>query len=79
MSNIIPYVEMEKMATALATGKMFGKSAAELLPLMLIAQAEGKHPAIAAQEYDIIQGKPALNSRSALARFQQCGGENRVD
>jgi hypothetical protein len=45
-----------------------------MLPLLLIAQAEGKHPAIAAQEYDIIAGRPALNSRSALARFQTAGG-----
>ena len=78
MSNqnqaLVPYVELEKMSKALGINKMFGKTPEELLPLMLIAQAEGKHPAIAAQEYDIIQGKPAINSKSALARFQQAGG-----
>lgn len=76
MSNeIVPYQDIEKMATVLGKSKLFGKTAEDLLPLMLIAAAEGKHPAIAAQEYDIIQGRPALNSRSALARFQQAGGK----
>ncbi len=76
MSNalMIPYSDLEKMAVAIGKGKLFGKSPDELLPLMLIAQAEGKHPAIVAQEYDIIQGKPALNARSAQARFQDAGG-----
>lgn len=74
MNALVPYVELEKMAKALGFNKMFGKSPDELLPLMLIAQAEGKHPAIAAQEYDIIQGRPAINSKSALARFQHAGG-----
>jgi hypothetical protein len=42
---------------------------------MLIAQAEGKHPASVAAEYDIIQNRPALKSHAALARFQQAGGK----
>lgn len=75
MSNIVPYAEIQQMAQALGKTKMFGKTVEELIPLMLIAQAEGLHPAIAAQEYDIIQGRPALNSRSALARFQKAGGK----
>lgn len=75
MNDLIPYADITKMASVMGKGKMFGKSPEELLPLMLIAQAEGKHPAIAAQEYDIIQGKPALNSRAALARFQTAGGK----
>lgn len=75
MSNIVPYDDMQKMAAALGKGSMFGKTMDQLLPLMLIAQAEGKHPAIAAQEWDIIQGRPALKSTSALARFQNVGGK----
>lgn len=74
MSNIVPVNELKEMALALGKNKLFGKSPEELLPLMLIAQAEGLHPAIAAQEYDVIQGRPAINSRSALARFQKAGG-----
>lgn len=75
MSNIVPYNEIEKMAAVLSKNKMFGKTLEEMLPLMLIAQAEGKHPALAAQEWDIIQGRPALKSTSALARFQNAGGK----
>lgn len=75
MSNIVPYSEIEKMAAVLCKNRMFGKTLEEMLPLMLIAQAEGKHPALAAQEWDIIQGRPALKSTSALARFQNAGGK----
>lgn len=72
MSNLIPYKEMEQMATVM--GPLFQKRPTDLLALMLIAQAEGLHPAVAAQEYDIIQGRPAINSRATLSRFQRAGG-----
>lgn len=72
--QLIPMSELNQMAQAMGKNKLFGKTADDLLALMLLSQAEGKHPAIACQEYDIIQGKPALNSKSALARFQQAGG-----
>jgi hypothetical protein len=58
----------------MAKSNLFGKSPDQMIALMLIAQAEGIHPAMAAQEYDIIQGRPALKSQSALARFQAAGG-----
>jgi hypothetical protein len=74
MTDLIPFDQINRMAQALGRGKMFGKTAEDLLPLMLIAQAEGKHPAIATQEYDIIQGRPAINSRASLSRFQAAGG-----
>lgn len=64
--------ELQSMAKAMA--KLFNKSPEDLFALMLIAQAENKHPAIAAQEYDIIQGRPALKSQATLARFQAAGG-----
>lgn len=67
--------DMQVMARAMATTGMFGfKKPEEAFALMLIAQAEGKHPATIAQEYDIIQGRPALRSMAALARFQHAGG-----
>jgi hypothetical protein len=71
---LIPFTELQAMAQVMGKTGMFGKSPDQLLSLMLIAQAEGIHPAIASQEYDIIQGKPAINSRAALARFQAAGG-----
>lgn len=75
MNDLIPLKDIERMASIMGEGKLFGKTAKELFPLMLIAQAEGRHPAIVAMEYDIIQGKPAINSRAALARFQSSGGK----
>jgi hypothetical protein len=64
--------ELQVMAKSL--GPLFKKTPDQMFALMLIAQAENLHPAIAAQEYDIIDGRPAINSRSALARFQKSGG-----
>ena len=70
--------EMERMAAAVAKSNLFGmKRPEEALALMLIAQAEGKHPASAAMEYDVIQGRPALKSTAILARFQLAGGSVR--
>lgn len=67
--------ELQVMAQAMAETKMFGfKTKQEAFALMLIAQAEGRHPATIAQDYDVIQGRPALKSLAALARFQLAGG-----
>lgn len=68
--------EVQTMARAIADSGLFGvKSQNQAFALMLIAQAEGRHPATVAQEYDIIQGRPALKSAAALARFQLAGGK----
>ena len=75
MSNIVPYNDIEKMANAVAASKLFGvKNANEAIALMLVAQAEGMHPATAARDYHVIQGRPALKADAMLARFQQAGG-----
>ena len=67
--------DLQVMAKAMATTGMFGfKRPEEAFALMLIAQAEGKHPATIAQDYDLIQGRPALKSVAALSRFQHAGG-----
>ena len=64
------------MALAVAKSGLFGvKTADEAMALMLIAQAEGQHPAIAARDYHIIQGRPALKADAMLARFQNSGGK----
>jgi len=42
---------------------------------MLVAQAEGMHPAIAARDYHVINGRPTLRADAMLARFQQAGGK----
>jgi hypothetical protein len=75
MSNLIPVSDVERMAGAIAKSGLFGvKQPEQALALMLIAQAEGLHPAIAARDYHIIQGRPALKADAMLARFQANGG-----
>ena len=76
MSNIIPFQDMQSMATAIAKSGLFGmKSENEVLALMAVAQAEGLHPATAARDFHIIQGRPALKADAMLARFQNAGGK----
>lgn len=77
MSNaMIPVSDIERMAAAVAKSGLFGvKQPEQAMALMLIAQAEGLHPAIAARDYHIIQGRPALKADAMLARFQQAGGK----
>ena len=67
--------DLKEMGRVMAATGLFGfKKPDEAFALMLIAQAEGKHPATIAQDYDIIQGRPALKSVAALSRFQHAGG-----
>ena len=76
MSNIVPFKELEGMASAIAKSGLFGmKSPDQALALMLVAQAEGMHPATITQDYDIIQGKACRKTHSVMARFQQMGGK----
>lgn len=75
-SALIPYNDLERIGNVLAKSKLFGmKTPEEAIALCLIAQAEGKHPATAAQEYHVIQGRPALKADAMLARFQAAGGK----
>lgn len=67
--------ELVQIAKALAHSGLFGiRTEDQAIALCLIAQAEGKHPATAALEYNIIQGRPALNADAMLARHQATGG-----
>ncbi len=73
---LVPVADIEKMASAIATSNFFGmKTKEQAMALMFIAQAEGRHPATAAMEYHVIQGKPALKADAMLARFQAAGGK----
>ena len=70
-----PLDEMLQMASAIADSGLFGmKSQSQALALMLVAQAEGQHPATITQDYDTIQGKATRKTHSVLARFQAAGG-----
>lgn len=69
------FADMQRMAVAIAKSGLFGvKEADQALSLMMIAQAEGKHPALIARDYDIIQGRPAKKSEAILRDFQASGG-----
>lgn len=71
-----PIEAIERMAVAFAKSGLFGiKTPEQGVALMLIAQAEGLHPAIAARDYHVIQGRPALKTDALLSRFQQAGGK----
>lgn len=74
--EVIPLSDLAKMAEAIASSGLFGmKQANQALALMLVAQAEGQHPATVTQDYDIIQGKGCRKTHSVLARFQAAGGK----
>ncbi len=72
----VPLSEIQEMAAAVASSGLFGiKTADQALALMLIAQAEGRHPALAARDYDIIQGRPAKKTEAMLRDFLQQDGK----
>lgn len=74
-SPLIPFDQLGEMAAAIARSGLFGmKNPDQALALMLVAQAEGQHPATVTQDYDIIQGRAARKTHSVLSRFQQMGG-----
>lgn len=68
--------DLQTMAQAVVESGLFGiKTAKEAMGLMLVAQAEGRHPALVARDYHIVNGKPALKADAMLARFQEAGGK----
>ena len=75
-NNLIPVTDVQTMAVAVAKSGLFGmKTPEQALALMLVAQSEGLHPARAALEYHIIQGRPSLKADAMLSRFQNAGGK----
>lgn len=78
MTALVPVDQVERMAIAVAKSGLFGvKTPDQAMALMLIAQAEGLHPAIAARDYHVINGRPTLKADAMLARFQTAGGSVR--
>jgi len=67
--------EMQAFAEMAVASKFYGfKSSSEMLPLMMIAQSQGRAFTSVVEEYSVINGRPALKSESMLARFQKAGG-----
>lgn len=68
--------EIEKMATAIANSGLFGiKTIPQATALLLISYAEGRHPALAARDYNIIQGRPSKTSEAMARDFLASGGK----
>jgi hypothetical protein len=45
------------------------------MSLLLLAQAEGVHPAIAMRDFDVIQGRPAKKAQAMHRSFLEAGGK----
>ncbi len=79
MSNQLALVSVSDLATmaqAVAKSGLFGmKTPEQAMALMLVSQAEGRHPASAAMDYHIFQGKPTLKAEVMLSRFLSVGGK----
>jgi len=72
----VPLDELERMAHAVAKSGLFGlKTPDQAIALMLVAQSEGRHPAVAAQDYDIIGGRPAKKAEAMMRDFIRGGGK----
>jgi hypothetical protein len=77
MNAIVPlaFGEIERLAVSIARSGLFGiKTPDQAMALMLISQAEGRHPALAARDFDIIQGRPAKKAEAMLRDFLEAGG-----
>lgn len=68
--------DIEKIGATMAKSKLFGVQTPEqAVALCLLAQAEGRHPALAARDYNIIQNKPAKTSDAMLRDFLASQGK----
>ena len=73
---LISFADVERMADAFAKSGLFGlKTKDQALALMLLAQAEGLHPATAARDYNIIQGRPSKKPEAMQRDFIDKGGK----
>lgn len=76
LSTQVVFNDIERMANAFAKSRLFGVQTPEqAIALMLVAQAEGRHPASAANDYNIIQGRPAKKADAMLRDFMSSGGK----
>lgn len=72
----VSFDEMWKLAQSVARSGLFGmKTPDQAMTLMAIAQAEGRHPALAARDYHIIQNTPAKKAEAMLRDFLESGGK----
>lgn len=75
MGAMVSFADVERMAEEMAAAKLFGQQTKQqILSLMLIAQANGQHPAAAARDYDVIKGRPSKKAEAMLRDFLLAGG-----
>lgn len=73
---LVPMDALDRMASAFAASNMFGaKNKDQVMALLLLANAEGVHPAIAMRDFDIINGKPAKKAEAMHRSFLAAGGK----
>jgi len=82
MNAIVPtaaplsYGDLERLADSIAKSGLFGiKTKDQAVALMMIAHAEGRHPALAARDYDIVNGRPTKKAQALMRDFIQAGGK----
>ena len=69
------FSELQTMARTLSGSGLFkADNPDQTLALMLLAQAEGRHPASVVRDYNIIDGRPAKKSEAMLRDFLAAGG-----
>lgn len=76
--DIVQYTvnDIRQIGETIAKSKLFGVNTPEqAIALCMVAHAEGRHPAMAAKDYDIIQNKPAKKAEAMLRDFQAAGGK----
>lgn len=70
------YGEIERLAANIAKSGLFGiRTTEQAVVLMMIAHAEGRHPVMAARDYDIINGRPAKKAEAMARDFLTGGGK----
>lgn len=84
----ISFKNLVAMATYIAKAGLFGiKTVEQTVSIMLLAQAEGRHPVLAARDYHLMTFKdkyggvgcmPTLKATTMLARLMEAGGSHEV-
>ena len=68
--------EIKEIGGIIARSGLFGvKTPEHAVALCLIAQAEGIHPAQAANDYHVVQGRPTKKAEAMLRDFMRSGGK----
>lgn len=74
--KIMSFQDIDKLAKDLAdSGVTAFKTKAQAITFMMVAQAEGRHPASVARDYHFFNGKHTLTADAMLSRYMESGGK----